>query len=138
MSKTLYLTKLANGPLSPITVERLNKQPSEGPTANASRRGFKRTLGFWFGGLIWGAGGCLFGASMPYQHPVGVAISIIWWGIYFGCFGTSLGALLGLWAESRWHPRATGVAHDSARPKRPVQRSHAGQKGQEVPGLNAR
>jgi hypothetical protein len=33
---------------------------------------------------------------MPYTHPVAIAISMIWWGIYAGCFGPSLGALLGL------------------------------------------
>jgi hypothetical protein len=32
---------------------------------------------------------------MPYHQPVGIAISVIWWGIYFGCFGASLGALFG-------------------------------------------
>jgi hypothetical protein len=36
---------------------------------------------------------------MPYQHPVGVVVSVLWWGWYFGCLGMSLGALLGLWAE---------------------------------------
>jgi hypothetical protein len=36
---------------------------------------------------------------MPYRHPVAVTISVLWWGIYFGCFGASIGALLGLWAE---------------------------------------
>jgi hypothetical protein len=33
---------------------------------------------------------------MPYTHPVAIAISMIWWGIYIGCFGASLGALFGL------------------------------------------
>jgi hypothetical protein len=55
-----------------------------------------------------GAGGCLFGASMPYHHPVGVAVSVLWWGLYFGCFGTSLGALLGLWAEQTPAPPSQG------------------------------
>jgi hypothetical protein len=58
-----------------------------------------RTIGFWLGGFILGAAGCLWGASMPYQHPMGVAVSIVWWGIYFAFLGASLGALLGLWAE---------------------------------------
>ena len=71
----------------------------EPPAANAVHRRFNRTIGFWLGGVLLGAGGCLLGASMPYQHPVGVAVSILWWGIYCGCLGVSLGALLGLWAE---------------------------------------
>jgi hypothetical protein len=33
---------------------------------------------------------------MPYQHPVAVTISVLWWGIYLGFFGASLGAVLGL------------------------------------------
>jgi hypothetical protein len=36
---------------------------------------------------------------MPYHHPVGMLVSVLWWGLYFGCFGTSIGALVGLWAE---------------------------------------
>jgi hypothetical protein len=63
------------------------------------RRRINRTIGFWLGGVLLGAGGCLLGAFMPYEHPVGVALSILWWGIYSGCLGTSLGALLALWAE---------------------------------------
>jgi hypothetical protein len=62
-------------------------------------RRFNRTTGFWLGGVIFGAGGCFWGASMPYEYPVGVALSVLWWGIYVGFLGASLGALLGLWAE---------------------------------------
>jgi hypothetical protein len=36
---------------------------------------------------------------MPYHHPVGVVVSVFWWGLYLGCFGMSLGALVGMWAE---------------------------------------
>ena len=32
---------------------------------------------------------------MPYRHPVGVTISILWWGIYLGCLGASIGAGIG-------------------------------------------
>ena len=73
---------------------------SDEETARAgARRRFNRAVGFWFGGIILGVGGCLFGASMPYHHPVGVLVSVLWWGLYFGCFGTSIGALVGLCAE---------------------------------------
>ena len=54
------------------------------------------TLGFWLGGAGMGTGGCLLGALMPYRHPVAVALSVLWWGLYFGCFGASVGALLGV------------------------------------------
>jgi hypothetical protein len=36
---------------------------------------------------------------MPYHYPVASAISMIWWGFYFGCLGASLGALAGLFAQ---------------------------------------
>jgi hypothetical protein len=58
-------------------------------------------LGFWLGGLTLGAVGCIVGASMPYHHPLAIAISAIWWGIYVGCFGGSIGALIGLCARRR-------------------------------------
>jgi hypothetical protein len=54
------------------------------------------SLGFWLGGISLGAAGCILGACMPYQRPVAVAMSVVWWGVYLGCFGASLGALLGL------------------------------------------
>jgi hypothetical protein len=54
------------------------------------------TIGFWLGGGLLGTGGCLLGALMPYNHPVAKAISVLWWGLYFGCFGTSVGALVGV------------------------------------------
>jgi hypothetical protein len=57
------------------------------------------TLGFRLGGALLGTGGCILGACMPYQDPVGVAISMLWWGIYLGCFGASIGALAALLAQ---------------------------------------
>jgi hypothetical protein len=33
---------------------------------------------------------------MPYHHPVAITASVIWWGIYLGSLGASLGALAGL------------------------------------------
>ena len=57
------------------------------------------TVGFWLGGGLLGTGGLILGACMPYQHPVGVVISALWWGIYLGCFGASVGALVGLCTE---------------------------------------
>ena len=104
MSKTPHLTKLRNTPLSPIPSgcgarQRAVSPPTEPPAAKPLRRRFNRTIGFWLGGVLLGAGGCLWGASMPYEHSVGVALSIFWWGIYLGCLGASLGALLGMWAE---------------------------------------
>jgi hypothetical protein len=37
---------------------------------------------------------------MPYRHPVAVAANVLWWGIFLGCLGASIGALLGLWKET--------------------------------------
>jgi hypothetical protein len=50
-------------------------------------------IGFWIGGALFGIGGCILGFGMPYHHPVAVVISMLWWGIYCGCFGASVGAL---------------------------------------------
>jgi hypothetical protein len=33
---------------------------------------------------------------MPYHHPIARTASVIWWGIYIGSLGASLGALAGL------------------------------------------
>jgi hypothetical protein len=70
-------------------------------TANRfRRRRFDRVfIGFWFGGLVLGAVGCLLGAVMPYHHPIAVTISVLWCGIYCGCLGASIGALVGLFSE---------------------------------------
>jgi hypothetical protein len=57
------------------------------------------TIGFWLGGAGMATGGCLLGALMPYRHPVAVALSVLWWGLYFGCFGASVGALVGVLTE---------------------------------------
>jgi hypothetical protein len=54
------------------------------------------TIGFWLGGAGMGTGGFLLGALMPHHHLVAVAISVLWWGLYFGCFGASVGALVGV------------------------------------------
>jgi hypothetical protein len=43
-----------------------------------------------------GTGGCLPGALMPCRHPVAVAMSVLWWGLYSGCFGATVGALVGI------------------------------------------
>ena len=64
--------------------------------ASPSRRFDRVRFGFWLGGATFATGGCILGGYMPYTHPVAIAISMIWWGIYAGCFGASLGALLGL------------------------------------------
>jgi hypothetical protein len=61
-------------------------------------------IGFWLGALALATGGSLLGACMPYRHPVGVTMAMLWWGIYLGCLGASIGAgvggLFGLW----WDP----------------------------------
>src|SRR5262245_32263025 len=89
------------------------------------RRRFDRTIGFWLGGALLGVGGCILGSCMPYRHPVAVTISVLWWGLYLGCLGASIGALLGLWAEQTPAPppqRSDGVGKPRAgRTARPSQ-----------------
>jgi hypothetical protein len=75
-------------------------------------------VGFWLGGFVLGTAGAIVGACMPYRHPVAVTISILWWGIYFGCFGAYIGALLGLWKNRtarRAAPRASPPAVELGR-----------------------
>jgi anti-anti-sigma factor len=69
-------------------------------TGIGRRRRFDRTIGFWLGGIVLTTAGCIIGATLPYEHPVGVVTSMIWWGIYAGASGASVGVLLGILAES--------------------------------------
>jgi hypothetical protein len=46
---------------------------------------------------------------MPYRHPVAVAVSVLWWGIYLGCFGGSVGALVALLTERAPAPASRAV-----------------------------
>jgi len=57
------------------------------------------TIGMLAGGLILGAAGVAVAASYSYAHTAGLAVSVIWWGTYFGALGTSLGALPGLFTQ---------------------------------------
>ena len=72
-----------------------SERKSPAPRARFARR----TIGFWLGGGFLGTAGCILGVCMPYQHPVAVMISVLWWGIYLGCFGARVGALIGLFTE---------------------------------------
>jgi hypothetical protein len=72
------------------------------PEAEPTRSRFSWVaIGFWLGAIILGTGGCLLGACTPCRHPVGLTIAMLWWGIYLGCLGASIGAgvggLFGLW-----------------------------------------
>jgi hypothetical protein len=88
-----HSTEQQNSSRAPIVA------PEGGTTRAVGRRRFNRGVGFWLGGVVLGFGGGLFGAYMPYHQPVAVLVSVLWWGLYLGCLGTSLGALVGLWAE---------------------------------------
>ena len=65
------------------------------------RRADRVAIGLFLGGVVLGTAGCILGACMPYRHPVGVTISILWWGIYLGCLGASFGAGIGGFAGLR-------------------------------------
>jgi hypothetical protein len=91
---------------APLSTVRQSPTPSpltarnRGCKSASHRLRFNRTIGFWLGGIVLGTVGCIIGASAPYHHPVAVTISALWWGIYFGAFGGSVGALIGLLTES--------------------------------------
>ena len=77
------------------TARARRKRSGSGP----SRRFDRASIGFWLGGATFGTVGFIHGYCMPYHHPVAIAISMIWWGIYIGCLGASLGALIGLFTR---------------------------------------
>jgi hypothetical protein len=65
---------------------------------------------------------------MPYQHSVAVAISVVWWGLFWAGFGTWLGALVGMLAE-------TAPAASSQRPDvKADRREHAADAQDDRPG----
>ena len=78
-------------------------------------------IGLFLGGVVLGTAGCILGACMPYRHPVGVTISILWWGIYLGCLGASIGAGIGGLVGLLWDrtpvstPRASASGHRDSR-----------------------
>jgi hypothetical protein len=82
---------------------------------NCRRRLDRIPSGFWLGGLILGTVGCLLGAFMPYSHPTARTISVLWWGIYSGCFGASLGVLFSLFRGRTPAPPFQG-SEDAAQP----------------------
>ena len=57
------------------------------------------TIGMLAGGLVLAAVGVAVAASYSYAHPAGLAVSMIWWGIYCGALGASIGALPGLFTQ---------------------------------------
>jgi hypothetical protein len=104
MTDIQRLTGLPTPSPSPSNPGRWDGQRAAGPSgghpvAGRLRGRFHRAIGFWLGGTLLGVGGCFLGMCMPYRHPVAVTISVLWWGIYLACFGASIGALVGLWAE---------------------------------------
>src|SRR6516162_2974831 len=76
-----------------------SRAAATGRSTETLRFPFDQVVGPWFGGIVLGTAGCVLGAYMPYRHPVGVTISVLWWGIYAGCFGIWGGSALGALAE---------------------------------------
>jgi hypothetical protein len=68
------------------------------------------TIGMLAGGLLLGALGVAVAASYSYAHAAGMVISLIWWGIYFGALGASIGALPGLFTQRARGNREIGTA----------------------------
>jgi hypothetical protein len=70
------------------------------PKSPARSPRFDRAMiGFWLGSLALGTAGGVLGVCMPYHHPVAVVISALWWGVYLGCFGGSVGGLIARFTE---------------------------------------
>jgi hypothetical protein len=113
MNSTTRLTEVRNP--RPLSSTSENGNPTFRPRVwQTARKAVCRrlgavTVGFWLGGFALGIAGCSLGACLPHRQPVGAAISMLWWGVYLGCFGASIGALFGLWWDhTRAPPRASG------------------------------
>jgi hypothetical protein len=78
-------------------------------------------IGFWLGGIVLGTAGCVLGASLSYHHPVARVISVLWWGIYLGCLGASIGALPALFLDRTPAP----PSQDSGSARKPATESTA-------------
>jgi hypothetical protein len=64
-----------------------------------------------------GTAGCFIGAAMPYSHPVAVTANVLWWGVFLGCLGGSVCAVVGLWAEpTRPSPAPRRLLNANTRP----------------------
>ena len=63
------------------------------------RRSDRSALAFRIGAVVLGMAGCMLGAWMPYSHPVARTLSVLWWGVFLGCLGGSVGALACVLAE---------------------------------------
>ena len=111
----------------PSSVTEGTREPHRVPRG----RGSRITLGFWLGGIIFGKAGCIFGASLSYHDPVARVLSVLWWGIYWGCLGASLGALPGLFLE-RSSARDTRAGQAAREPP-----TEAENDGQACPQLTA-
>jgi hypothetical protein len=119
-------------PNTPCTREQSTFFPSSVTEAKREqqrvpRRPWSRiTLGFWLDGILFGTAGCILGASLSYHHPVARVVSEVWWSIYFGCFGASLGVLPGLFLKRTSARDAAGKP-----PTEPDSRRQACPKGPE-------
>jgi hypothetical protein len=85
----------------------LTRRATTRGVASPARRLDRVSIGFWLGGVTFGAGGCILGACMASHHPIATAISAMWWGVYLGGLGASLGALLALFTHRAPAPAQT-------------------------------
>jgi hypothetical protein len=58
---------------------------------------------------VLGTVGGIVGVRLPYHHPVAVVISILWWSLYLGGLGASIGALIAELTEPVTVPPSGGV-----------------------------
>jgi hypothetical protein len=114
-------TDLRDPPLRPSTAGkggwRRAVGPHQGrPAAGPARRLDRVTAGFWLGGAGLGAGGCLLGACLAEAHPAPVALTVLWSGLYWGCFGAILGAVFALCRRPAAAPPARASAGAGTHP----------------------
>jgi hypothetical protein len=68
-----------------------------------------RTIRCWLCVIALGTAGCIFGARMPYAQSSAVAMSVLWWGFYFGCFGWGISVWISLFTERTPDPPSEGA-----------------------------
>jgi hypothetical protein len=99
----------------------------QSPVALPVRRFDRVALGFWLGAIVLGTVGCVLGARLTSRYPVAVAVRVLWWGIYLGCLGASVGALIGLLMKRSARPAPPADCLDNPRVAIDLDEGHAAQ-----------